>query len=206
MLLGGASGTGKSTLASLLASKLGISTVLSSDSIRHILRNFMTKEEKPVLFASTYETGKYVSEEEHPSEKKRTIVGYKEQSNLVQEYLEDVLEDYYNRKESIVIEGVHLTIRFMKKMMRKFTNVVIPFAICIKNEDKHKERFAVWSKSMTIDPKLNKYIEHFKSIRTIQKYLVKKAEKVLIPRIDNTNVDKSLGLIHSTMIRCLRRI
>jgi 2-phosphoglycerate kinase len=57
VLLGGTSGTGKSTVSSLLASRFGISTVLSTDSIRHILRNFMSTEESPVLFASTYEAG-----------------------------------------------------------------------------------------------------------------------------------------------------
>ncbi len=60
VLLAGASGTGKSTLASLLGSRLGIPTVLSTDSIRHIMRNFISREECPILFASTYETGKEV--------------------------------------------------------------------------------------------------------------------------------------------------
>ena len=60
ILLGGASGTGKSTLASLIGARLGISTVLSSDSIRHIMRNFLLKEENGILFASTYETAKFV--------------------------------------------------------------------------------------------------------------------------------------------------
>lgn len=43
ILLGGTSGTGKSTLSSLIASRLGISTILSTDSIRHILRNFLPR-------------------------------------------------------------------------------------------------------------------------------------------------------------------
>ena len=60
ILLGGSSGTGKSTLASLIASRLGISTVLSTDSIRHIMRNFVSREENPILFCSTYETSKFV--------------------------------------------------------------------------------------------------------------------------------------------------
>lgn len=59
---------------------------------------------------------------------------------------------------------------------------------------------------MTIDPKFNKYIENAKNIRTIQKDLIKKAEAVLIPRIDNSNVDKSIGLIHVTIVKCLRQI
>ena len=60
VLLAGTSGTGKSTLASLLGSRLGISTVLSTDTIRHVMRNFVSKEENPVLFASTYETSAFV--------------------------------------------------------------------------------------------------------------------------------------------------
>ena len=60
ILLGGSSGTGKSTLASLIASRLGISTVLSTDTIRHIMRNFVNREENPILFCSTYEAAQYV--------------------------------------------------------------------------------------------------------------------------------------------------
>jgi 2-phosphoglycerate kinase len=61
ILLAGTSGTGKSTLASLLGSRMGISTVLSTDTIRHIMRNFVSKEEDPILFASTYETSIFVT-------------------------------------------------------------------------------------------------------------------------------------------------
>jgi len=75
VLLGGTSGTGKSTLSSLIASRLGISTILSTDSIRHILRNFLNREDYPVLFASTYETGKYVNKP-GISEKQATLLGY----------------------------------------------------------------------------------------------------------------------------------
>ena len=105
----------------------------------------------------------------------------------------------------MVVEGVHLTVRFMVQMMKKYPSC-IPFVLCIKNEEKHKERFAVRTKHMTIDPKFNKYIKNVKSIRIIQKYLIKKAEEALIPRIDNSNVDKSIGLIHVTIVRCLRQI
>lgn len=62
--------------------------------------------------------------------------------------------------ESIIIEGVHLTPIFMIQIMKKFRRV-LPFALCIKKESKHKERFAVRSKYMTLDSRHNKYVENF---------------------------------------------
>ena len=60
ILLGGTCGTGKSTVASILASRFGIPTALSTDSIRHIMRNFLSKDDYAVLFASTYEANKFI--------------------------------------------------------------------------------------------------------------------------------------------------
>jgi 2-phosphoglycerate kinase len=60
ILLGGTSGSGKSTLGSILAALFGISTALSTDSIRQIMRNFYEPSQLPLLFASTYEAGKYL--------------------------------------------------------------------------------------------------------------------------------------------------
>jgi len=116
-----------------------------------------------------------------------------------------VIDDLIAQNDNVVIEGVHLTVDFLISVMKKY-QFCIPFVVHIKNKEKHKERFAVRSKQMTLDPKYNKYVECFENIRHIHKSFVKKAEKSLIPRIDNTNVDKSLGLIHSTIVRCLRKI
>ena len=60
----------------------------------------------------------------------------------------------------MVIEGVHITPDFMISMMRQYPNC-IPFVICISNESKHRERFAVRSKYMTLDKRYNKYVFYF---------------------------------------------
>ena len=203
VLLGGTSGTGKSTLSSLLASRLVIATALSTDSIRHIMRNFMEKDENPILFASTYETG-HLIQEEGMSEKQAAVVGHGLQCDLVYDYLETVILDHKNRKQSIVIEGVHLSVEVMKRLMKKFPEV-ISFVVVIKKENKHKERFAVRSKYMTLDPKFNKYIDSFRYIRAIQKSFIKKAGMPLIPVVDNGNLDRALGLIHATIVKSLRQ-
>jgi 2-phosphoglycerate kinase len=40
------------------------------------------------------------------------------------------------------------------------------------------------------------------NIRLIQEYLVRKADKYCVPRVDNSNVDRSVGIIHLTVMRC----
>ena len=73
VLLAGTSGTGKSTLASLLGTRLGISTVLSTDSIRHVMRNFLDEKEHPILFCSTYEAGSKISDAESKEKTEKWI-------------------------------------------------------------------------------------------------------------------------------------
>lgn len=102
-----------------------------------------------------------------------------------------------------MIEGVHLTPDFMWRMMKKYPGV-IAFSIIISKEEKHMERFAIRSKHMTLDPKFNKYVKYLKNIRAIQRHNITKSEAHLIPLVDNNNIDKSLGLIHRTIMRCLK--
>jgi len=103
-----------------------------------------------------------------------------------------VIDKIIERKESVVIEGVHITASFIEEMLKK-NKYTIPFFVYISNSEKHKARFAVRSKKMTLEPKFNKYIENLDNIRLIQNNLIKKADKAFIPKIDNTNIDKSLG-------------
>lgn len=123
ILLSGTSGTGKSSLALLLAKKMGIATVFSTDTIRHIMRNSTTPEENPILFASTYEAGKFVKEEDHEKEvkllsdndndetneaetkqkneknkeKKNVLKGYKMQCDLVEDTLFKIIDTYVSK-------------------------------------------------------------------------------------------------------------
>ena len=88
--------------------------------------------------------------------------------------------------------------------MKKHPSIV-PFMVYISNEEKHLERFAVRAKYMTLDPEKNKYVKYIRNIRTIQDYLCKRADKHLVPKINNTNVDKSVAAIHATVFSCMRR-
>ncbi|KAK6936082.1 hypothetical protein RJ641_033112 [Dillenia turbinata] len=138
------------------------------------------------------------------SPKQMAIEGFKAQSEMVIDSLDRLITAWEERKESVIVEGVHLSLNFVMGLMKKHPSI-IPFMINITNEDKHLERFAVRAKYMTLDPAKNKYVKYIRNIRTIQEYLCNRADKHLVPKINNTNVDKSVAAIHATVFSCLRR-
>lgn len=73
----------------------------------------------------------------------------------------------------------------------------------IKNEVKHAERMAVRAKRMA--PAENRYVRNLANIRLIQDYLIQAAEKRRVPCLSNSNVDVSVGVMHTTVLRALQR-
>ena len=57
VLIGGATGTGKSTVATEVAHRLGITRVTSTDFIRQTMRAFFSKEFMPTIHYSSFEAG-----------------------------------------------------------------------------------------------------------------------------------------------------
>jgi 2-phosphoglycerate kinase len=190
ILVGGTSGSGKSTLATLLASRLGVTTVVSTDHIRQVLRSTHDINIHPLLFTSSYNHDVSV-----------VLENYEIQCEYILNSLITIIQKKFQlKKESIIIEGVHLSCKNIKRLMERFDNC-IPFLLYISNETKHMERFAIRSKYMTLEPRANRYAHHFSSIRLIQNYLVGNADK--IPMVDNTNVDRSLAFIHDVLQKYL---
>ena len=57
VLIGGTTGVGKSTLATMLAARLGVNRVIATDVIRQVLRAFFTIEAMPTVHSSAFEAG-----------------------------------------------------------------------------------------------------------------------------------------------------
>lgn len=69
------------------------------------------------------------------------------------ESLDRLIGVYAARGESLVVEGVHLSLNVVLRQLMPKHPGVLPFLIHISNEAKHRERFAVRAKYMTLDPK-----------------------------------------------------
>ncbi|MGH9267668.1 MAG: zeta toxin family protein, partial [Acidimicrobiales bacterium] len=54
ILLGGATGVGKSTIATMLASRLGITRIIPTDAIREVMRSMFSENLLPTLQTSSF--------------------------------------------------------------------------------------------------------------------------------------------------------
>ena len=63
---------------------------------------------------------------------------------MVLESLDKLIGTCEARSESMVVEGVHLSLNAVMRLMQKHPSIV-PFLVHISNEAKHRERFAVRS-------------------------------------------------------------
>lgn len=225
IILCGTSGTGKSTLASLLAARLGITTVVSTDSVRHLLRGFASPSEQPLLWVSTYQAEAALTSPKPDSvtdtptngtpnglasqasyyAKRAAVQAYLGQAEAVMAHVERLIAACEARHQSLVVEGVHASPALVVRLMRRHPSVV-PFLVHISNEAKHMERFAVRAKAMTLRPEGNKYVRHLRIIRAIQEHLCAAADRRAVPKVDNTNVDRSVATIHASVLGCLRRM
>ena len=82
ILIGGATGVGKSTIATQLAARLGIVRVVATDAIREVMRAMLSPELMPTLHVSSFQADRAMRE---PPIKNADalVVGFREQTAAV---------------------------------------------------------------------------------------------------------------------------
>eukprot|EP00906_Rhabdomonas_costata_P024097 RCo034680 len=210
ILLAGPTGCGKSTLAAQLSSRLGISTVLATDSIRLVLQEWLNPEQYPELFASTYTAFERVSENGCYSglgHSEIVVKAWEAQSEVVVRALDRLIRKHVQRGEPLIIEGVHLSPSFLVQVMQRH-DTAIPFLVHISDETAHKLRFSIRLRTVDADSQENNpYLRRFAEIRAISDHLVAEARRHRIPTVDtDAPLSGSLSAMHHTLLACLRRL
>ena len=75
LLVGGGTGTGKSTVATEVAHRLGITRVTSTDFVRQTMRAFFAKEFMPSIHYSSFEAGLGLSKAEEEESGDAALLG-----------------------------------------------------------------------------------------------------------------------------------
>jgi len=193
ILIGGATGVGKSTVATQLASRLGITRVVSTDAVREVLRSAFTPEMFPTLYASSFEADKAVRQP-IPHSGDRLIIGFREQAAAVSVGAQSLITRAIAEGTDLILEGAHLVPGFIESLdeLDHDQAVVVSVLISVDDEDLHRTHF-LRRNGDTRHRSERRYLDNFKKIRRIQKYMVTSALMRGVPIISHEDLDQTLS-------------
>src|ERR687896_463404 len=190
ILLGGATRAGKSTIATQLATRLGITRVISTDAVREVLRSALTPEMFPTLYSSSFEADKAVRQP-IPHSGDRLIIGFREQAQAVAVGAQALIDRAIQEGTDMILEGAHLVPGFLQTV-ESDEAIVVPLLITIDDEDLHRSHFFRRGRDAS-GRSGDRYLNAFKKIRRLQKYMASSALMRGVPTISHYDLDATLS-------------
>jgi 2-phosphoglycerate kinase len=176
--LEGTPGVGKSTFATRLALRLGISRVIPTDAIREVLRTVVPETVLPELHVSTYE-----SVESGPEDS--PLANFRRQAHAVGSACAAVAARLTDEHRSVVLEGVHLLPGEVRRQLaeRGSDPIIVELLLTAADEEHLLERL---NHRLHREPARggHRHLLHLRSILRIQEELRHLARRAGIPEHD----------------------
>ncbi len=190
VLVGGATGTGKSTVATEAAYRLGITRVTSTDFVRQTMRAFFSEEFMPSIHYSSFEAAAGLREPEQAEDP--VIAGFLEQTRYVLVGVRASIERALEEGWSMVLEGVHLVPGMLPRIEGA---LVVQCVLSIDDEEEHSTHFLVRDAGLDGTRPHAKYIERLDDIRHIQDHIVRRANRNRVPVIAHTEMRAAIDAV-----------
>jgi 2-phosphoglycerate kinase len=187
VLIGGTTGVGKSTLATMLAGRLGITRLIATDVIRQVLRAFFTEEAMPTVHRSAFEAG--------------GIGGYADQAEHVGTGVAAIVQRAVDESKPVLVEGVHVVPGALERDLRARC-IVVEAILVVRDADLHRGHFTHRRGGRPPE----RYLRRFGEIRALQEHLADRARSEGVAVINNETVDATLGALMQLVLDAVGRV
>jgi 2-phosphoglycerate kinase len=197
VFIGGATGTGKSTVATELAYRFGITRVTSTDFVRQTMRAFFSSDFMPSIHQSSFEAGDVYPDADDPLE-----YGFLQQARNVLVGVRASSERALEEGWSLVLEGVHL-VPGMVELPRADLAVSVFVVLSIDDEEEHARHFHYRDEDS--ERPESRYLERFDDIRRLQDVVVRRARGAGVAVIENQDADSAARLVADLVLDAAER-
>jgi 2-phosphoglycerate kinase len=189
LLVGGATGTGKSTVATDVAYRLGITRVTSTDFVRQTMRAFFSQEFMPAIHHSSFEAGRAIADADAEGSE-AVLDGFLEQTRDVLVGVQAAIDRALEEGWSMVLEGVHLVPGMLPRIDGA---LVVQCVLAIDDAEAHASHFWIRDSDSDGVRPYDRYLDAFDDIRLVQAYILGRARKHEVPVIENGNMEDAIG-------------
>ncbi|MBU1174384.1 MAG: AAA family ATPase [Alphaproteobacteria bacterium] len=181
VVFSGAPGTGKSTVATRMAVRFGMTSVITSDAIRDVLRTIISADVMPELHRSTFELVDLDSPE--------PFAEFERQATAVANATAAVSKRLATENRSAIVEGVHLHPGKIRAALASHSArpIVVERVIVERNADAHSAKLAHRAVSEPLRQG-GRHLADIENIRAIQAHIQAKAEASGTPTIGTENL------------------
>ncbi len=191
VLIGGTTGVGKSTVATQVAHRLGITRISSTDSIREVMRGIFTRDLMPAIHESAFNAWRGLRVPV-PQGANPVIVGFREQTAVVTTGIKALIGRAVLEGTSMVIEGIHLVPGYLDP--RKFESArVVQLVIGVDDEESHLSHFYIREVQTEGSRPQRRYRKNFANIRQLGHYIEDLANEHDIPVIYSHQLDRTVA-------------
>lgn len=204
ILIGGATGVGKSTIATQLAARLGITRIIPTDAIREVMRAMLSDDLLPALHASSFDTDRLVLKPVPPNADP-VVIGYREQAAAVAVGVKALVRRAIMEGTDLILEGAHIAPGFLD-LGELEGAVVVSFLVTVDDEELHRSHFLRRPHDSRGRP-MDRYLEHFDQIRAIHRYVTSLAREHGMPTVPSYSLDATLAqVIELVLTRALEAV
>lgn len=197
VLIGGATGVGKSTVATHLAGRLAMTRIVSTDAIREVMRSTISEELMPSLHVSSFETVDAVPPAASVV-KEPLIAGFLGQVQAVSVGIRHLLERDALERTDMIVEGVHI-LPGMITASHVDDATVVQLVLTVGDADVHRSHLAGRSQQAPDRPR-DRYLERFGEIREIQDEVIRRAKAAGVPMVRSYALDATVDEVHGLVV------
>lgn len=191
ILMGGSTGVGKSTIATMLANRLSIVRIVSTDAVREVMRAFFSRNLMPSIHTSSFDADTSLIHP-LPPEVDPVVAGFREQTLSVLVGVRAIINRALTEGTHIIIEGAHIVPGFITP--EQFPEAyIVPLVITVQDEELHRSHFFIRDMQTQGTRPFQRYVEHFEKIRKIQDFIVHMAGVSGVKTVESVDLDSTVS-------------
>ena len=206
LLIGGAVGSGKSSIATEIGHRLDIVRMQSTDMLREVMRSMIPKKLLPVLHCSSFDAWKTLPIQDKRDHDRDLLVaeGYRAQADLLALACESVMHRAIRESTPLILEGVHAHPTLVQCVPAESDAIVVHVTLAVMKEQELKARLLGRSASEP-QRRAKRYLRKFDSIWRLQTFVLSEAERCDTPIIPNDDKEAAIFQLISTINQELSR-